>query len=64
LRTVNNKRMAGIYNLTAIRRGAYVDPPVYANDLVIVGDSPQRRLFRDLIQATPLLTAPLILLLQ
>lgn len=64
LRTVNNRRMAGVYNLSAIRRGAYTDPPIYANDLVIVGDSAQRRRFRDLIQAAPLLTAPLILLLQ
>lgn len=64
LRTVNNKRMAGVYNLDAIRRGAYADPPVYANDLVIVGDSAQRRLLRDLIQAAGTLAAPLIVLLQ
>ena len=32
LRTVNNKRMAGIYNLTAIRRGAYVDPSSRTSD--------------------------------
>lgn len=64
LRTVNNRKMAGVYNLAAIRRGAYADPPIYANDLVIVGDSAQRRRFRDIIQAAPLLTAPLILLLQ
>lgn len=64
LRTVGDRRMAGLYNVDAIRRGAYDDPPVYANDVVIVGDSPQRRLFRDFVSVAPLLAAPLIAILQ
>lgn len=64
LRTVGGKKMAGLYNIAAIRRGAYDDPPVYANDVVVVGDSPQRRLFRDLLGVIPLVTTPLVLLLQ
>lgn len=64
LRTVDGRRMAGLYNLSAIRRGAYDDPPIYANDVVVVGDSPQRRLFRDLVSLAPLLAAPLIAVLQ
>lgn len=64
LRTVGNRRMAGLYDVGAIRRGAYEDPPIYANDVVIVGDSPQRRLFRDLVSVSPLLAAPLIAILQ
>lgn len=64
LRTVNGRRMAGLYNVDAIRRGAYDDPPVYANDMIIVGDSPQRRLFRDVVSLAPLLAAPLIAVLQ
>ncbi|WP_156359995.1 polysaccharide biosynthesis/export family protein [Sphingomonas sp. Leaf10] len=64
LRTVGSQRMAGLYNIDAIRRGAYDDPPVYANDVVIVGDSPQRRLFRDFVSVSPLLAAPLIAVLQ
>lgn len=64
LRTVGNQRMAGLYNVAAIRRGAYEDPPVYANDVIVVGDSPQRRLFRDFVSVTPLLAAPLIAVLQ
>lgn len=64
LRTVGDRRMAGLYNIAAIRRGAYDDPLVYANDVVIVGDSPQRRLFRDLVSVAPLLAAPLIAVLQ
>lgn len=64
LRTVGEKRMAGLYNISAIRRGAYDDPPIYANDVIIVGDSPQRRLFRDFVAVSPLLAAPLIAVLQ
>lgn len=64
LRTVNNQRMAGLYNITAIRRGFYNDPPVFANDVIVVGDSPQRRLFRDFVSLSPLLAGPLIAVLQ
>lgn len=64
LRTVNGRKMAGLYNIDAIRRGAYDDPPIYANDVVVVGDSPQRRLFRDFVSLAPLLAAPLIAILQ
>lgn len=64
LRTVNGQKMAGLYNIEAIRNATYDDPLVYANDIVIVGDSPQRRLFRDLIAISPILVAPLITILQ
>jgi polysaccharide export outer membrane protein len=64
LRTVGARRMAGLYNIDAIRRGAYNDPPVYANDVIIVGDSPQRRLFRDIVSVSPLIAAPLIAILN
>lgn len=64
LRTVNNQRMAGLYNIAQIRRGAYADPPIYANDVVVVGDSPTRRLFRDALSVAPLLIAPAVALLN
>ena len=64
LRTVDGRKMAGLYNVAAIRRGAYDDPPIYANDVIVVGDSPQRRLFRDFVSLTPILAAPLIAILQ
>lgn len=64
LRTVDGRKMAGLYNIAAIRRGAYDDPPIYANDVVVVGDSPQRRLFRDFVSLSPMLAAPLIAILQ
>lgn len=64
LRTVAGRKMAGLYNIEAIRRAAYDDPPIYANDVILVGDSPQRRLFRDIVSVAPLLAAPLITVLQ
>lgn len=64
LRTVDNQRMAGLYNLTAIRRGAYADPEVFANDVIIVGDSPTRRLISRLVSISPILSAPIIAVLQ
>ena len=63
-REVAGQRYAGIYNLEAIRRGNYADPEIFANDVIVVGDSPQRRMFRDFLQLAPLLSSPLILLLQ
>lgn len=64
LRTVDGRKMAGLYNLGAIRRGTYDDPPIYANDVIVVGDSPQRRLFRDIVSLAPLLAAPLIAIIR
>ena len=64
LREVGGQRYAGLYNLAAIRRGNYADPEIYANDTVVVGDSKQRRLFKDLLQIVPLLTTPIIVALQ
>ncbi|MEO5493513.1 MAG: polysaccharide biosynthesis/export family protein [Sphingomonas sp.] len=64
LRSVGGKQMAGLYNLAAIRRGLYADPAIFANDQVIVGDSPARRLFKDVLGVAPLLVAPAVALIQ
>lgn len=64
LRTVEGQRMAALYSIDAIRRGQYDDPSLYANDVVVVGDSPQRRLFRDFLGLAPLLAGPVIAILQ
>lgn len=64
LRTVEGQRMAALYNIAAIRRGAYEDPSLHANDIVVVGDSPQRRLFRDALSVAPLIAAPIVALIQ
>ncbi|WP_339345925.1 polysaccharide biosynthesis/export family protein [uncultured Sphingomonas sp.] len=63
-RTSGGKKYAALYNLRAIRNGVYPDPEVFANDVVMVGESRGRRLFRDLLSAAPLLTTPLIVALQ
>ncbi len=63
-RTVGDKQMAALYNLGAIRNGTYDDPDIYANDRIVVGDSPARRRFRDIIAVAPLLLAPVIAILQ
>ncbi len=63
-RTVNGKKYAALYDLKAIRRGVYTDPEVFANDVVVVGDSPARRLFKDAISVLPILVTPLIVALQ
>ncbi len=63
-RTVNGQKMAALYNLKAIRRGYYDDPEIFANDVVVVGDSTARRLFKDALQLVPLLTTPLVVALQ
>ncbi|MCD2323317.1 polysaccharide export protein [Sphingomonas sp. IC-56] len=63
-RTVQGQRYAALYNLKAIRRGAYSDPEIFANDVIVVGDSPGRRLFSTFLQAAPILSGPLIVALQ
>lgn len=63
-RKVNGRDMAALYNLGAIRLGQYADPNVYANDVVLVGDSHSRRIFKDFLQASPLIAAPLVALLN
>lgn len=59
-RTVNGRQMAALYDLRAIRLGAYEDPPIYPQDLVVVGESQARRLFPQIIQGVGLLLSPLI----
>lgn len=61
-REVGGHQYAALYNLQAIRRGNYPDPEIFASDVIIVGDSQARRIFRDVLQVAPLLTTPLVVL--
>lgn len=63
-RNIGEKHYVGLYNLGAIRRGGYPDPQIFSGDVVVVGESKQRRILEKFLQATPLLTTPLILLFQ
>ena len=63
-RTVGKQDMAALYDLEAIRRGAYPDPDIYANDVIAVDESRSKALFQDVLQASPLLVTPIVVLLQ
>lgn len=62
-RTVGGKEYAAIYNVKAIERGRYSDPEIYASDVVMIGDSQARKIWKDILGASPLL-APVIYLLN
>jgi polysaccharide export outer membrane protein len=64
LRTVNNQRMAALYDVRAIRLGAYEDPEIYPADTIIVGESGARRILPTILQASGVLLTPLVYLLR
>ena len=63
-RTVKGRRYAALYDLAAIRRGAYPDPEIFANDVITVGDSRSRRLFRDILMVLPAAITPIVISLD
>jgi polysaccharide biosynthesis/export protein len=63
-RTVEGRPMAALYDVRAIRLGAYQDPPIYPHDVIVVGESQSRRLFPQLIQGASLLLTPVITILD
>jgi polysaccharide export outer membrane protein len=63
-RRVNDRPMAALYDLRAIRLGAYEDPEVFPNDVVVVGESQARRIFPQILQAATLLLTPLVTVLN
>lgn len=63
-REVQGRQMIALYDLGAIRRGAYADPILYPNDIVVVGDSPGRRLLQQFVQVAPLFVSPLVAVLD
>jgi polysaccharide export outer membrane protein len=63
-REVGEQRYAGLYDLRAIRSGLAEDPEIYSGDSILVGESRARRIFSDVLAASPLLVAPIITLLQ
>lgn len=63
-RNVNGKAMVALYDLNAVRRGAYKDPILYPRDIIVVGDSANRKLLQVLLQLSPLLISPLVAVLD
>lgn len=62
LRTVGGHRYIGAYNMQAIQRGNYEDPTVFPNDIIVVGDSPNRRRLDSILRFAPLLSTSAILI--
>jgi polysaccharide export outer membrane protein len=54
-RTVDGQRMGGRFDLTEIRSGRMPDPQLAPGDVVVVGVSSLRGIYRDILQAAPLL---------
>lgn len=61
-RTVANERYIGVYNIGAIQRGNYPDPALYPDDIVMVGDSPERRRLERILGFVPLALSSVVLL--
>jgi len=53
-RTINNQRMAARFDLSRIRAGKDPDPQILGGDVVVVGFSQAKSLYRDILQAAPL----------
>src|SRR3546814_11564188 len=50
-RTVGADQMVALYDLGAIRRGAYGDPEIFSGDVIVVGEARGRRMFQQIVQA-------------
>lgn len=61
LRKVADRNYIGVYNIRAIQRGNYPDPAIYPNDIITVGDSPERRRLETILQFFPVLSSALLL---
>ncbi len=53
-RTINNQRMAARFDLGRIRAGRDPDPKILGGDVVVVGFSQAKSIYRDVLQAAPL----------
>lgn len=63
-RQVGGAEYAALYDLRAIRQGLYPDPQIYSNDVVVVDESRARRIFKDVLAASGLITAPVVALVR
>ena len=54
-RTVNGQRMGAMFDVRSIRAGQAEDPEIRSNDLIVVGYSGSRRIWRDVINSFPIL---------
>lgn len=54
-RVIEGQRFGGVFDVRSIRRGDAEDPQLLGNDVVIVGHSSGKSLWRDFISAAPVL---------
>ena len=54
-RNMGEQRLVARFDLASIRVGNAPDPEILGNDIVVVGDSPTRRFYRDALIALPAL---------
>lgn len=52
-RRVNGQRMAAVFDLSKIREGAMDDPQILGNDVVVVGLSNVKGVWREIVSALP-----------
>jgi polysaccharide biosynthesis/export protein len=55
LRSIGGQKMGALFDVESIRRGEAQDPAIFGNDIVIVGFSNARGLWRDTLRTVPLL---------
>lgn len=53
-RTINNQRMAARFDVSRIRAGRDPDPQILGGDVVVVGFSQSKSIYRDILTAAPL----------
>ncbi|MES3154524.1 polysaccharide biosynthesis/export family protein [Sphingomonas faeni] len=55
-RKINGQRMAAAFDLTTIRGGHDPDPPIYADDVVVVDGSATSQAFKSVLQSLPVVS--------
>lgn len=55
-RRIDGQRQAAAFDLSTIRDGTDPDPAIYGDDVIVVDGSSSRSVFRDILQAVPLLS--------
>jgi polysaccharide export outer membrane protein len=54
-RTIEGKRFGAVFDVASIRKGLAEDPQIHANDVVVVGLSQAKSIWRDIVSTAPLL---------
>lgn len=53
-RTLGGRRMGAVFDIASIRRGDSPDPEILGNDIVVVGYSNAKAVWRDVVDAIPI----------